>query len=253
MIDLEKFINTYELYLERYNKNPLKSKTLSDKKKEIAEILKNDPEEADKVYEMMLNKPKKIDGPKKQKEWLSNVDIDNTLKEYEKIYPHFTFLSAVPIDCQNYKFCSLHENKLNFNKSYDNGKRLFGTVFNLDKMYESGSHWTAFMMSANTQKSYYYDSAIGSPPSYVKKLANRFSEFCKKKFGKEAELIVNSKKHQRDSSECGVYSINFILRMLRGETFEEINENGLEFKEINSCRNVYFKNKISPYEVDEKC
>jgi hypothetical protein len=250
---MEHFINSYEAYAVRYNKKPLVSKSLKEKVKEITDILKNDPEEALKVYEFSLNIPKQHVGPKTQKEWLSNEDIDNTLKEYEKIYPHFKYLNAVPIDCENYDFCSLHKNKLKFDKWYDKGYRVFGTVFNLDKMYESGSHWVAFLMSANTKKSYYYDSALGQPSSNVKNLAKMFSKFCEKELGEKAELIVNDKKHQRDGSECGVYSINFILRMLRGEPFDEINENGLEFKEINSCRNVYFKNKISPFEVDEKC
>lgn len=253
MIDLNKFVNAFELYLERYNKKKLVSKELNDKKKEIALYLKENPDEVIKVYELMIKKIGKHDGPKTQKEWLSNHDIDNTLKEYEKIYPHFEFLSAVPIDCQNYNFCSLHKNKLDFNKSYEKGKRLFGTVFNLDKMYESGSHWTAFMMSTNTKKTYYYDSALGKPPKYVIDLSKRFSEFCENKFGEKADLIINDKQHQKDGSECGVYSINFILRMLRGENFEDINNNGLEFKEINSCRNVYFNNKISPFKIDEKC
>ena len=38
-------------------------------------------------------------------------------------------------------------------------------------------------------------------------------------------IKFNQTRHQFKNSECGVYSINFILRLLKGETFEFICDN----------------------------
>ena len=51
-------------------------------------------------------------------------------------------------------------------------------------------------------------------------------------------------KHQQGNSECGVYSINFILRLLKGKSFDHITSKRLSDEKVNKCRNVYFnKNK----------
>ena len=64
---------------------------------------------------------------------------------------------------------------------------------------------------------------------------------------------MNKNKYQRDKSECGVYSCNFIIRSLAGESFEEATNKFLDFKNINSCRNAYFSNRPSKYEPHELC
>jgi hypothetical protein len=40
----------------------------------------------------------------------------------------------------------------------------------------------------------------------------------------------SSRRHQSDSFNCGVYVSNFITRRLKGESFEEIQQNGLSFR-----------------------
>jgi hypothetical protein len=55
------------------------------------------------------------------------------------------------------------------------------------------------------------------------------------------DVRYNKKQHQFKNSECGVYSINFIIRLLKGETFNEITENITKDDEMNNCRNVYFR------------
>ena len=52
----------------------------------------------------------------------------------------------------------------------------------------------------------------------------------------------NKKRHQYKDSECGVYSINFILRLLHGEKFDEINGVRLPDDDVNKCRGTYFHN-----------
>ena len=71
------------------------------------------------------------------------------------------------------------------------------------------------------------------------------------KDGKETEEIsnlddfdirYNKIQHQFKNTECGVYSINFIIRLVGGETFDEITNNILKDDFMNNCRNTYFRN-----------
>lgn len=51
----------------------------------------------------------------------------------------------------------------------------------------------------------------------------------------------NDVQHQHGGSECGVYAISFILRLLDGESFDEIIKNRISDEEIKSCRKLYFR------------
>ena len=56
------------------------------------------------------------------------------------------------------------------------------------------------------------------------------------------DIIYNQVRHQFSNSECGVYSMNFIIRLLHGETFDDITENITKDTEMNACRKSYFRN-----------
>jgi hypothetical protein len=59
---------------------------------------------------------------------------------------------------------------------------------------------------------------------------------------KAFDIRYNSTQHQTGNSECGVYSINFIVRLVGGESFNDIVNNITKDKEVNKCRTVYFNN-----------
>ena len=56
------------------------------------------------------------------------------------------------------------------------------------------------------------------------------------------DIRYNSKQHQFNNSECGVYSINFIVRLVSGESFDEITNNITKDPKMNECRKSYFRN-----------
>lgn len=100
---------------------------------------------------------------------------------------------------------------------------------------------------------YFCDSFGKDPIGNIKTIIKRFMDYYQKKFGKSASYKYNKKSYQKDRSECGIYSSNFIIRLLSGENFDDIIKNPLDFKEINACRNVYFSNKASKYTPTKKC
>ena len=54
------------------------------------------------------------------------------------------------------------------------------------------------------------------------------------------DIRFNNIQHQFKNSECGVYSINFIIRLAKGESFDNITNNITNDDEMNLCREVYF-------------
>jgi hypothetical protein len=80
---------------------------------------------------------------------------------------------------------------------------------------------------------------------YNKKNNTKFpvEEFMRKYHNsKDYDVRYNKIQHQFKNSECGVYSMNFIIRLLGGETFDEIVNNITNDDKMNSCRNTYFRN-----------
>lgn len=191
------------------------------------------------------------EGPNDPTEWLNTKHINQIMKLYEKIYPNFKFIGAVPADCDQVIVCPLHN--INYDKLFANGINNIGTVFNLDKYGQSGSHWVAMFIDVNNGKLYYCDSNGKLPNEYIDHYVKKFSDYYHKKTGSNISFRYNKNSYQKDASECGIYSCNFIIRMLSGETFDEIINKPLNFQEINSCRNVYFRNKPSKFRVHELC
>lgn len=161
-------------------------------------------------------------------EWLSTIDIENVLKQYEHKYNDFKFLGCVPVDfdtrlmpgvCVDKTLCSF-ELKDYLNKNINR----MGAVYNLDKHDEPGSHWVASYIDHNKKHVYYFDSVGDKPPSEIDNFSKKIVTQAKD-LGYNYKYIINNKGHQKKNTECGVYCINFLINML---------ENGDFFKHINN-------------------
>lgn len=195
------------------------------------------------------------DGPEKKTAWLSTSDINKVMYQYEKKYNNFKFFGAVPYDFGKLPFLDIYN--INFNKLLEAKKNKIGLVINLDKHTEKGSHWVGLYSDLDKNQIYFFDSFAKPPGNEIKKLVTKILEFMyNKKFNKkltsriidtkhkslgEFDVSYNKKRHQFKSSECGVYSMNFILRLLNDkETFRDISNNITKDDKMNSCRKTYF-------------
>jgi hypothetical protein len=185
-------------------------------------------------------------GPKKPTEWLSSEHIDKLMKQYESAHPGFKFMGAVPVDCGELEYCSTYE--IDFNDHLKQNHQIIGIVYNLDDHTQGGSHWVALYIDISNGEAYFFDSMGGAPPKRVENMLKKF-----KAYNSNATIKINTIRHQQDKSECGVYSCNFIIRLLRGESFDHIVNNITDFEAINSCRNKYFYNKTSQFGVSDRC
>jgi hypothetical protein len=184
-------------------------------------------------------------GPKKPRGWLSTTDIDKVMAQYESQYKNFKFLGAVPYDFEDLSYLQTYN--LNFDELEKKGITKIGMVINLDEHYKSGSHWVGLYSELNNKKIYYFDS-VGIKPGkrvsrFVKKIYNHMLKYYNgNNNNKDFDIKWNKKQHQFKDTECGVYSMNFVIRSLKGESFKSIVEDITKDDEMNECRGVYFRN-----------
>lgn len=181
-------------------------------------------------------------GPKGKFEWLNTLNINDVMSQYEQKYPEYKFMGAVPVDFD--ELPDLGIKNLNYNKLAKEGTTKLGIVFNLDEHNQPGSHWVAGYTDLDKGQVYYFDSYGVGPEPRISNYLKRCAHNCKKVGGaksvKDIDIRFNKIRHQRGDNACGVYSINFILRILKGETFDFITENITSDDEVNKCREVYF-------------
>ena len=175
-------------------------------------------------------------------EWLSTDDINSVMEQYEKLYPDFVFLGAVPIDCPSLSFCQLH----NFDvvKMYKNGIRQIGIIFNLDRHDQSGSHWTAFFIDLKKYMDVtYYDSYGQDASDEIKGFVSKVIKDIKKipKLKDVIKYAYNTKRHQYGYSECGIYSQHYIIQRLKGRSLKDVSSKKIPDKLMNQMRKYLYR------------
>ena len=160
-------------------------------------------------------------------QWLDSNNISDVMKQYEEAYPHFKFYGANPIDfaapdpyneqaaaenkCLNEDIC-----KLNLKDLLKRGKTHLGFVYNLDPSNKGGSHWIASFTDIPGHKTYYFDSYGIKPPAQI----SRFMRSMTLQ-DDQMKLAYNARRFQHGDTECGMYSLYFLIRMLEGDDFKK--------------------------------
>ena len=179
-------------------------------------------------------------------EWLSTLDIENVMKQYKHKYKNFHFIGPVPIDFDTELdpgYCVVNELcKIRLNHLLKNGYTKLGIIFNLDKHNEKGSHWVSLFADFDINNIYYFDSYGITPPNEITNLMNKLKEQGKK-IKRNIKLHKNNIRHQFKGSECGIYSIHFIIKLLESNKYEDIVKNIINDDEMQENRNNYYIKK----------
>jgi len=184
---------------------------------------------------------------KNPNEWLSNFDIMNVLNQYMKKYPNFYSPPPTPIDfdskptdmngnCVSNELCTF-----NLEKHIKNGKTKFGIVFNISPHTSSGSHWVSLYIDIDDKYIFYMDSAGNEIPKEIKAFVERviqqglaMNDTIKLHYYENCPL-----EHQLGTTECGMFSLFFIITMLSNKTENKVFKN--YFDKIR-----FFKDKRIP-------
>jgi len=219
----------------------------------------SDPQYREKVEKYLyVQRPLQPGGWKNDpNQWLSNHDIDNVLSEYEKSYPMFKAIQTATIDfddlCYIEDLCKL-KNKEQVEEYLKVGKTKIGVVFNLDKFSEGGSHWVSLFLDLQNGFVFFFDSNGDKIPTEIKNLITRLKKHCR-----ELETPIELKEynnyrvyHQKENSECGMYSLFFLITLLTGkinnipvksldEKLDLFRKPRIPDKYVSNFRKIYFK------------
>jgi hypothetical protein len=180
-------------------------------------------------------------GPATGNKWLNTTNIDDAMKQYETTHKDFLFLGTVPIDFDGVGYRNF---KTGFDTFIEKGKYKLGAVFNLDTSKQSGSHWVSLFIDLDKGYVYFSDSYGMNPEKEISDYMKKAGTFIEQSLNKKLVMKINKTRHQRGGSECGVYSMDFIIRLLKGQTFEEITAKRIPDDEVNKLREEVF--------IDEK-
>jgi len=182
-------------------------------------------------------------------QWLSNIEILDTLKQYEKSDKTFKFLGTTPIDFDkviNDKCITPILCKFSLNKYIKNGINKFGIIFNTDTHEKSGSHWISVYIDVLQKLIFFFDSAGNKCPSHVMQLINRII-----KQGKKLKIPFKFEEnypmsHQKGSTECGMYCLFFIINMVKNTLpINYFKTKRIPDEDMIKYRNIYFNKPAS--------
>ena len=188
---------------------------------------------------------------KNPNEWLSSVDIMDVMKQYESAYKCFDFIGPSPIDFDTKKLYGdcVWDELCNFSveQQIKNGKTKIGIIFNTDPHNKPGQHWISMFINIKKKQIFFFDSTGDSPSPEIMKLVERI-----KKQGLELDKKIIFKynsnegvEHQYGNTECGVYSLFFIVHMLEDKLTEHyLKTHILKDEYINKFRKIYFNESL---------
>ena len=156
---------------------------------------------------------------KKPFEWLSSVDINKVMRQYEENYPNFKFIGPSPIDYDHkelYGSC-VWEQLCKFNlKEYKTQEvTKIGIVFNLDKHDQPGSHWVALFVDLDKGFIFYFDSNGVRAPTQIIKLKDEIRSQANEMGISLKYHTNNGMEHQKLDGQCGMYVLYFIVQLLK--------------------------------------
>lgn len=192
---------------------------------ESIELLKND-----------VFRPK---GPDMQYEWMDSIRLTKVMKQYEKLFLSFKYLDTLPIDFDKY---GDYFNAQTMAKYIEKGKYKFAMIVNTQTYAEGGEHWFCIFINIRKGELCFIDS-VGNRPmpeivDFLEKIKNLLLEN-----GITVTIKYNKTQHQRKNSECGIYSMYFVLGLLNDIDFDILTSTIISDEEVNKLRLLFFCGK----------
>ena len=225
----------------------LKSRKQSSCKKDddrcLLESSELSSQEKEQIGKQYLRPARPKEWEKDPDQWLDSNNISEVMEQYEEAYSNFKFLGVLPIDFASQDPYSKVPGKclvdtichLSIKSLKKSGITLLGVVYNLDPHNKDGSHWVASFADFNKKKVYYFDSyGMKAPPQIAKFMRSL------KLQDPALELEYNARRFQYHNSECGMYSLYFIISMLEGVPFNKFCKRAIPDGEMLRLRHWIF-------------
>jgi hypothetical protein len=188
--------------------------------------------------------------------WLSSDEITNVMEQYEDAYTCFDFIGPSPIDFDSRthgdKDVGVNPNddcvweelcKFSVKKCISRGKTKIGVIFNTDPHDKPGQHWISLFINIKKGNIFFFDSVGAKIPDEIMVLVNRII-----KQGLKQSPPIHFKfdqnypvEHQYSDTECGMYSLYFIIQMLEDKlTGEYLKTHIIKDKMMKEHRKILF-------------
>ncbi len=188
---------------------------------------------------------------KNPNEWLSSLDIMKVMKQYEKAYKCFDFIGPSPMDfdtkllhgeCVWKELCNFQ-----LSEQIKKGKTKIGIIFNTDPHTEGGQHWLSLFINIKTKKIFFYDSVGDKMADEVTVLIERIKKQGQALNPKITFTMDSNEgvEHQYGNTECGIYSLFFIVHMLEDKiTDHYLKTHILKDNYMQQFRKIYFNDDL---------
>ena len=182
--------------------------------------------------------------------WLSNFDIEKVMQQYEENKSFkYKLMGVYPMD-----FAKVYSEVQTTNIEHlrSDGVDYLGYIINLDNHNESGSHWVSLFLCVNpdfpSYGAYFYDSVGTEPTTEIRDfLKTIINPQCYKLYGKELPFYYNEFQNQHKNTECGVFSMNFQIKLLRkllekpSMSIKKILKINADDAKVHILRNILFR------------
>lgn len=188
--------------------------------------------------------------------WLSNLNIDEIMRYYTKKYPQFYYHFALGVDLERKEGNQCYYGNLcdfNLKDLIDNKQECFGVVLNTQSIDYSGEHWTAIFISLKRKEIIFYNSTTDTPKEEVQIFLKRKQDESAELYSEPFPIKYNTIVHQKSNTECGMFSVYFLIQMIKDIPFEtfikdpEINDKNmicLRGVLLNDVNNIYSHEKL---------
>lgn len=193
-----------------------------------------------------------IEWKKNPNEWLSSIDIIEVMNQYEKTYKCFDFMGPSPIDYDTHKLYGecVWEELCHFNleEQIKKGKSKIGVIFNTDPHDKGGEHWISLFINIKKGEIFFFDSAGNKIPNQIMKFVNNVIEQGHSLQNTPINFKFNQNypvEHQYKNTECGVYSLFFIIHMLEDKiTGHYLKTHVLKDEYMEQFRKIYYNDDL---------
>ncbi len=186
----------------------------------------------------------KIKGPKYDVEkWLSNDDIDGTLRQWTIRWKNFYH---IPFQMRDFNENKTELSTLNYPSLVEDNYIYFGCVPNTDWSTGKGQHWFAlfFDFSKSPHTLEYFNSSGECPLAEFNNWLNDTEQILQKKINNPVKkIIVTQVQNQYDNSSCGCYALYYIYSRLNGVNWEWFRHNRVTDKKMYEFRKFLFNSE----------
>ena len=189
---------------------------------------------------------------KNPNEWLSSLDIIEVMNQYEKTYKCFDFMGPSPIDYDTHKLygeCVWDELcHFNLEEQIKKGKSKIGVIFNTDPHNKGGEHWISLFINIKKGTIFFFDSAGNKIPKQIMKFVNTVTEQGRALNTNPINFTFDQNypiEHQYHNTECGIYSLFFIIHMLEDKiTGHYLKTHVLKDEYMEKFRKVFYNENL---------